>query len=395
MKAERVFHDGAAGWAAVSACGVRKGIRATQAHLLVGAWCCLVAVAPLGAQARSRVPPPPTTPPQPGIPSVPFARLLSVEKPDLEVGVEDEEGPYLFGMISDVAVGGDGTLYVADYSTGNIRAFDARGRHLTTFGRRGRGPGEFTNPLFLLHDGDSTLYAIQSYGGNAILTARGARIVLRHTFAPAQHYQSACVLGGELIVAGWRDGRMLHVLRPTGEIVQSFGDGWSTDTIGIVREQANRAGGAVTCHEASGRVVIMEGGGARLRAYDRDGRLAWETTLPDFRHTQYVRDGARSVSMRFAEDAASRAMPLGTDRLLVLVTRRDFARAPRTSRASGFVDPAIVSRAAYVLDAATGRIRSRSSNAPNLTIVRDGVAFQIEKEPFPVVRRLRVTPVLR
>jgi hypothetical protein len=350
-------------------------------------------LAPASASGQSRrTPPRPATPPA-DIPRVPIARVLTISKPDLEIGVEDVDGPYLFGMITSAELGGDGTIYVADYSAANIRAFDPQGRHLRTFGRRGRGPGEFINPVSLLHDGDSTLYAIQSYGASAILTAAAARMTLQRSFGPDQHYRSACVLGGELIVAGWRDGHVLHVVGERGEPVRSFGEGWSTDTIPAVRETANRAGGALTCDPNTGRIVLVQGGGAKVRSYARGGQLAWETVLPDFRYTQYVKQG-NAVAMHFPEDGAGRAMLLGRDRLLLQVARVDYKKAPRTNRAPGsFVDPPVVSRTTYVLDAASGRILSRSTDAPLFDLRRDGVALVVSKDPYPVVRRLRVTPV--
>ncbi len=350
-------------------------------------------VVPVSASGQARTRPPrPSTPPA-EIPRVPIARVLEIGKVDLEIGVEDEEGPYLFGMISSVELGGDGTIYVADYHSANIRAFDARGRHLRTFGRRGRGPGEFSNPVALIHDGDTTLYAIQSYSASAILTARGGQVQLRRVFGPDQDYRSACVLGGELFVAGWRDGRMLHVVGERGEPVRSFGEGWSRDTLAIVRETADRAGGALTCDAATGRVLLVNGALGKVRSYTRDGRLVWESTLPDFRYTWYLAQG-KSISTIYGEDFAGRATPLGRDRLLLQVGRRDFQKAPRTTRAPGsLVDPPVVARTTYVLDAATGRILTRSTDAPLLDIRHDGIAFEISKDPFPTVRRRRVTVV--
>jgi hypothetical protein len=46
-----------------------------------------------------------------------------------------------------------------------------------------------------------------------------------------------------------------------------------------------------------------------------------------------------------------------------------------------------------VLDAVSGRILSRSTDAPYFDLRRDGVALVVSKDPYPVVRRLRVSPV--
>jgi hypothetical protein len=139
----------------------------------------------------------------------------------------------------------------------------------------------------------------------------------------------------------------------------------------------------------------VQSGGALIRSYTRGGRLEWQTTLPDFRYTQYIKSG-NGVAMLFPEDGAGRAMPLGRDRLLVQVARVDYQKAPRTTRAPGSgVDPPVISRTTYVLDAATGRILTRSTDAPPLDIRRDGISFEVSKEPYPTVRRRKVTPVAR
>ena len=66
------------------------------------------------------------------------------------VGVSDN-GPYeeIFGMYQSVALAKDGTLYIGDESAKEIRVFDGHGKHVTTFGREGRAPGEFLNLMSL------------------------------------------------------------------------------------------------------------------------------------------------------------------------------------------------------------------------------------------------------
>jgi hypothetical protein len=52
-----------------------------------------------------------------------------------------------FNHPADVAIAGDGEIYVADgYGNAMVHRFAADGRHLQSFGRPGSGPGEFTTP---------------------------------------------------------------------------------------------------------------------------------------------------------------------------------------------------------------------------------------------------------
>ena len=52
----------------------------------------------------------------------------------------------LLGMITDAAMGDDGRIYLADWSVGDLKVFDATGRFQRTLSRRGEGPGETENP---------------------------------------------------------------------------------------------------------------------------------------------------------------------------------------------------------------------------------------------------------
>jgi hypothetical protein len=62
--------------------------------------------------------------------------------PVLRIGAE-EAGPYQFSFISTGLLLEEGRIAVVELSANEIRHFDADGRHLRSFGRRGRGPGEF------------------------------------------------------------------------------------------------------------------------------------------------------------------------------------------------------------------------------------------------------------
>ena len=59
-----------------------------------------------------------------------------------------------FNHPTDVAVAPDGEIYVSDgYGNSVVHRFAADGTHLTTWGRPGSGPGEFTTPHAVALDG--------------------------------------------------------------------------------------------------------------------------------------------------------------------------------------------------------------------------------------------------
>lgn len=102
----------------------------------------LVAASAVPAQNRRGEPDRPISPPM-QLPKRPLAEVLRMGPVRTTIGQDDEDGPYMFAGMGAMALGGDGTVFIAEYSTFEIRAFDQSGRHLATFGRRGRGPGEF------------------------------------------------------------------------------------------------------------------------------------------------------------------------------------------------------------------------------------------------------------
>lgn len=81
---------------------------------------------------------------------------LSVDPiPDLRIGGPDAVGPAQFGAVQAVSVASDGSIWVADRQSADIRVFASDGSHRTTIGGRGDGPGEFQVIRLLGQAGDS------------------------------------------------------------------------------------------------------------------------------------------------------------------------------------------------------------------------------------------------
>jgi hypothetical protein len=62
---------------------------------------------------------------------------------ELSIGALDGAEEYTFGDISEVAIAGDGSIYVFDRQVPALRKYDARGKYIRTLGGRGQGPGEY------------------------------------------------------------------------------------------------------------------------------------------------------------------------------------------------------------------------------------------------------------
>ena len=78
----------------------------------------------------------------------------------LRVGALDGDGADVFGNIVDVELGPDGALYVLDAHASEVRVFGSDGAHLRTFGRRGRGPGEFELAAGMAVEAHGTLWVM-------------------------------------------------------------------------------------------------------------------------------------------------------------------------------------------------------------------------------------------
>ena len=59
--------------------------------------------------------------------------------------VLQESDDHFLGRPMEMFVGDDGSIFVIDAFAGAVLRFDRSGRHVRTYGRRGRGPGEFSH----------------------------------------------------------------------------------------------------------------------------------------------------------------------------------------------------------------------------------------------------------
>lgn len=88
-------------------------------------------------------------------------------RPEVRIGALTGDPAYTFGLITDLAVRRDGTIYVADVRVPVIHRYDPTGEHLGTIGREGEGPGEYRRPVGLETLSDGSL-ALWDYGNRRI-----------------------------------------------------------------------------------------------------------------------------------------------------------------------------------------------------------------------------------
>ena len=68
---------------------------------------------------------------------------------DLSLGGPEAQGDYAFDEARNFVVDDEGSIYVLDTKSAQVKVFDRSGKYLRTIGRKGQGPGELDRPRML------------------------------------------------------------------------------------------------------------------------------------------------------------------------------------------------------------------------------------------------------
>lgn len=121
-------------------------------------------------------------------------------EPTLTIGARIDDPPLTW--VDDIAADGD-SVFVLQSQTDEVLVFDQTGEHITTIGRTGRGPGEFTAPtqigydrrgLWIADRAESRVTIFESRTEFNTITARVSNTGLR-SFSVAGPLSNGMVLG--------------------------------------------------------------------------------------------------------------------------------------------------------------------------------------------------------
>ena len=200
--------------------------------------------------------------------------------PTVSIGVLDGPVAETFGQIEDIAVDGEGKIYVLDYLAREIRVFSDGGRHLQTVGRQGGGPGEFREPSALTVGPGAALHVADATGRITIYRLADT-LEYAGSFRIDFSARDLCAVGGYLFVAGYFQGHVIHKFQITGdtsELVASFGESTAQPPLPTDAALPN-----VACIPDPAMLVVTSGFYPTLKSYSTGGQLIWSSELPDFR----------------------------------------------------------------------------------------------------------------
>lgn len=198
------------------------------------------------------------------------ARSLSLER----IAVLDDGSHPILAEPTGIAFQPGGGFVIPDFSDRNIKLYDGRGTRTGTLGRAGRGPGEFTGPMYAGFYRDS-LVGVDFVGPLSFFSpdmrfARAARFRGRQNQAvlDARVVDDSLLLLHNSNLPG-KGMHLLNLVRSDGKLVSSFFD--RSHFLGRDPEVIQR-----TAVEADGRGgVVFAGmaGGDSIFAFDYSGRL--------------------------------------------------------------------------------------------------------------------------
>jgi len=81
-----------------------------------------------------------------GASALPFSNKMIVIQKSYKIGQQEGDDNYVFALIGDFDVDNEGNIYVLDSKNYHVKKFSDAGKYITTFGREGKGPGEFSYP---------------------------------------------------------------------------------------------------------------------------------------------------------------------------------------------------------------------------------------------------------
>jgi len=160
--------------------------------------------------------------------SVLTAQTISLEKIyTIEI---TNQGDLILGEIGAGLIDNNNQVILVDNGNKKVHLFDSSGKIKRSFGREGRGPGEFLNASGAAFSSDSKTLYLMDYPNARVVSYETDTGIHKKTI----NFQSTTLVpvndlvdfNGKMILLGNHQGKdqMLHVISKNGETEYSFGD---------------------------------------------------------------------------------------------------------------------------------------------------------------------------
>ena len=223
------------------------------------------------------------------------AEWLSGANEVLRIGVSDGELYEMFGDIEDVAVNGDGDIFVLDYQHKKVFVYHSDGSFEHSIGRPGAGPGEFEFPKAIGIDDQGRVIVADSKLRISIFDPHNGVFSLKSTLTLAYSPKDMCIGDGMIYISGaWheQESRYVHSYTIDGEHVRSFGELYES-SVPIFRQGLSY--GPLSCGKEAGSVQYMFGWLPVIHNYSKTGEHRWTSMFADFDPSGVVSYGASEV----------------------------------------------------------------------------------------------------
>ncbi len=192
-----------------------------------------------------------------------------------------KQGDLLLGEIGSGLLDNNNQVFLVDNGNKKVHHFDSAGKIKNSFGREGRGPGEFLKAAGASLSGDSkTLY---------LLDYPNARVVIFEANSGAHkmtiNFQSTTLIpvndlvefNGDMILLGNHQGedKMMHVINKNGETNYSFGEFINFNSF-IHNNSGKMQLSVVHASTFDDRLLVSLAAPNRVKLYDSDFNILKE-----------------------------------------------------------------------------------------------------------------------
>ena len=231
------------------------------------------------------------------------AEWLSGANEVLRIGVSDGELYEMFGDIEDVAVNGDGDIFVLDFQHKKVFVYSSDGTFKHSVGGPGAGPGEFEFPKAIGIDDQDRVIVADSKLRISIFDRHDGAFALNSTHTLAYSPKDMCIGDGVIYLSGaWheQESRYVHSYTIDGEHVRSFGELYESS---VPLFSQGLSYGPLSCGKEAESVQYMFGWLPVIHNYSKTGERRWTSMLADFDPSGVVSYGDSEVRYENQDEA--------------------------------------------------------------------------------------------